>query len=203
VKWGVTEMPPDSVIVESETVVASPRCVLHVGCGPQRRDKLHEMFHGSQWWEIRVDINPSVRPDIVASITAMPQVSDNSIDAVWSSHNLEHLFAHEVPLALAEFLRVLRPGGFALLTMPDLQRAAQFVAEGKLEEPIYESAAGPISAIDICFGHRASIARGNQFMAHKTGFSAQTLDAKLTAAGFREIQITRSEIDLWAIAYKR
>jgi hypothetical protein len=36
--------------------------------------------------------------------------------------------------------------------MPDLQKAAAYIAQGKLEEPIYQSPAGPISALDICFG---------------------------------------------------
>jgi SAM-dependent methyltransferase len=176
--------------------------VLHVGCGPKRADDLHPTFQTGDWREIRVDINPAVRPDIVASITSMPQVGGNSVDAVWSSHNLEHLYAHEVPTALREFLRVLKPGGFVLLTMPDLQKAAEFVAQGKLEEPIYQSPAGPISAIDICFGHRASIAQGNEFMAHKTGFSALTLAQKLAACGFQNIQVERRNLDLWAVAYK-
>jgi ubiquinone/menaquinone biosynthesis C-methylase UbiE len=174
-----------------------------VGCGPPRSDKLHETFRTPLWQEIRLDIDAAVEPDIVASITAMPQVPDDSVDAVWSSHNLEHLYAHEVPVALREFLRVLKTGGFVLLTMPDLQKAAEYVAQGKLEEPIYQSPAGPISAIDICFGHRASIARGNHFMAHKTGFSAQTLSQKLAACGFQDIRVERRGLDLWAVGYKR
>jgi SAM-dependent methyltransferase len=176
--------------------------VLHVGCGRKRREKLHRAFQAGDWQEIRVDINPAVQPDVIASITDMPQIADSSIDAVWSSHNLEHLYAHEVPLALREFLRVLKPGGFVLLTMPDLQKAAEFIARGQLEEPIYQSPAGPIAAIDICFGHRRSVARGNEFMAHKTGFSAHTLALKLAACGFQRVRVERRDLDLWATAYK-
>ena len=43
-----------------------------------------------------------------------------SVDAVFSSHNIEHLYPHEVPLALKEFMRVLKPDGFVLMTCPDL-----------------------------------------------------------------------------------
>jgi predicted SAM-dependent methyltransferase len=129
------------------------RYVLHVGCGPKRSEKLHEVFRNAHWHEIRVDINPAVDPDIVANITSIPQVADACIQAVWSSHNLEHLFAHDVAIALNEFRRVLVPGGFALLTLPDLQKAAEFIARGLLERPVYESRAGPICPIDICFGH--------------------------------------------------
>lgn len=123
------------------------KTVLHVGCGPKRADKLHPLFRAADWREVRVDIDPAVKPEIVASIVAMPQIANDSVDAVWSSHNLEHLYAHEVPLALREFLRVLRPGGFVLLTMPNLQKLAKFIAQGKLHEPIYQSPAGPIATI--------------------------------------------------------
>ena len=101
--------------------------VLHVGCGKYNPLKLNATFQGGGWREIRLDIDPEVEPDIVASITDMPMVADASIDAVWSSHNLEHLLPHDVPLALSEFFRVLKPDGFALMTMPDLQRIAELV----------------------------------------------------------------------------
>src|SRR3954451_8011278 len=98
------------------------RTVLHVGCGVKLPHKLHQAFHTPEWRELRLDIDPNVQPDIVGSITDMRMVETASVDAVWSSHNLEHLYAHEVPVALAEFYRVLRPGGFLLITMPDLQQ---------------------------------------------------------------------------------
>jgi SAM-dependent methyltransferase len=176
--------------------------VLHVGCGPKSVTGLHEIFRTGEWQEVRLDIDPGVQPDIVSSITSMPEVLSDSFDAVWSSHNLEHLFAHEVPLALREFHRVLKGNGLALLTMPDLQRAAEFLAQGKFEETLYESPAGPIAAIDICFGLRTAIARGNHFMAHKTGFSAPSLGQKLVACGFHNVQVQRRNLELWAIAYK-
>jgi SAM-dependent methyltransferase len=188
--------------MNSSTVSTEFKQVLHVGCGPKRIEKLHQTFHGQDWREIRVDIDPEVNPDVVASMTEMPQISSGSMDAVWSLHNLEHLFAHEVPIALREFFRVLKPGGFVLLTMPDLQKAAEFIAQGRLEDPIYQSPAGPIAAIDICFGHRASVARGNVFMAHRTGFTANSLSQKLAACGFRNVRVDRKNLDLWAIAYK-
>src|SRR5262249_53375888 len=181
---------------------AGQKYVLHVGCGERNPESLHQMFRDGTWAEVRLDINPALEPEIVASITSMPQVPDASVEAVWSAHNLEHLFAHEVPKAFSEFKRVLRPGGFVLLALPDLQQVAVLIAEGRLEEPIYESPAGPISPIDVCFGHRSSIAWGNHHMAHRTGFSAQTLDRKLADSGYERIRVTREYLTLWAMAHK-
>ncbi len=181
------------------TPVALPR-VLHVGCGAANPDKLPEAFFPrGAWAELRLDIDPDVAPDIVASITDMAAVPDASVDAVWSAHNLEHLWSHEVPVALREFLRVLRPGGFALVTMPDLQQVAALVAEGNLEGPAYMSAMGPIAAIDMLYGFRPALAQGNAFMGHRTGFTAPSLAAHLTAAGFADVRVQRDgAFALWA-----
>jgi predicted SAM-dependent methyltransferase len=178
------------------------RTVLHVGCGPNRPHNLHARFRIPGWREVRLDIDPQVVPDIVSSITSMPMVGTASIDAVWSSHNLEHLYAHEVPLALAEFLRVLRPKGFIFLTLPDLQAVAQLVADDKLEDTAYVSPIGPIAPLDMIYGHRRSIAGGNVFMAHHTGFTARTLGNTLIAAGFAKAQVWREGFALWAEATK-
>ena len=185
---------------------ASPvatRVVLHVGCGPYNPNKLHEAFRKEGWRELRVDINPNVKPDVVASMLAMPMIGTSSVDAVWSSHNIEHLYAHEVPVAFGEFVRVLKPGGVALLTMPDLQRVAELIVQDKLDEPAYSSPAGPIAPLDIVYGHRPQIAMGNVFMAHRTGFTARTLAQVLANAGFERIKVERGKsFDLWAVGYK-
>ena len=177
--------------------------VLHVGCGPKHAQALHPVFQQSDWVEMRLDINPAVEPDIINSITDMHDVANESFHAVWSSHNLEHLFAHEVSVALAEFFRVLKPAGFALIRLPDIQAIAREVAKGNLEEELYQSPAGPISAIDVLWGLRSAIAAGNHYMAHKTGFTPETLQHKLTAAGFDGVQIQSQGFDLMAICHKK
>jgi SAM-dependent methyltransferase len=178
------------------------RSLLHVGCGPADPRKLPPAFFApGEWREVRLDIDPGVAPDILGSITDMAAVATASFDAVWSAHNLEHLFAHEVPLALREFRRVLRPGGFALITLPDLQRVAELVAQDQLTEPAYVSPAGPIAPLDMLYGHGAAIAQGNPFMAHRTGFTARSLEAALVAARFDSVRVVRDEsYALWATA---
>jgi SAM-dependent methyltransferase len=176
------------------------RVVLHVGCGRPNPDKLHPLFRGGDWRELRLDIDPRVQPDIVASMVDLGCIEDASIDAVWSSHNIEHLFEHEVREALSEIVRVLKPTGFALITTPDLVRVACEIAAGRLEDTLYLSPAGPIAAVDVLFGLRSSVAAGNPYMAHRTGFSAERLGRFLVEAGFAEARVwDGTTFDLWAL----
>jgi SAM-dependent methyltransferase len=182
-------------------VVAPPgaKVVLHVGCGPPDHQSLHESFRGPDWHEVRLDVDPGVKPDIVASMTDMSPVASASVDAIWSHHNIEHVFAYEVPRVLEEFLRVLRPGGEALISTPDLQGVAAAIASGRLEEVLYRSEAGEISALDVVYGLGSDIAEGREYMAHRTGFTLRTLGRKLHQAGFVKVQVARTDdYALWA-----
>jgi predicted SAM-dependent methyltransferase len=126
-------------------------------------------------------------------------------DAIFSPDNIEHLYPHEVPVALREFLRVLRPNGFVVITCPDLQSVCALVAEDKLTEPAYTSPAGPIAPLDILYGHRAAMSRGNLYMAHRCGFTQKVLAGTLSPAGFLSVASARRQhpfYDLWAIASK-
>lgn len=176
---------------------------LHVGCGPQTKNGL-KGFQSDDWKEIRFDIDKNVNPDIIGTLTDMSKVETASVDAIYSSHNIEHLFAHEVPTALREFHRVLKPTGFVVITCPDLISVCEAVVKDKLLEPLYQSPAGPISPLDILYGHRGFIAQGNVFMAHKCGFTYSVLNSCFYEAGFiKTFGGTRpAAFDLWLVAFK-
>ena len=176
---------------------------LHVGCGPKRKDRTTRGFNTEAWQELRLDIDESVNPDIVGTMTDMSSVPSASVEAVFSSHNIEHLYPHDVPTALAEFKRVLKPDGFLVLTCPDLQSVCALIAEDKLTEAAYVSPAGPITPLDILYGFRPSMAQGNLFMAHRCGFTQKVLTATLQASGYGTVATVRRghpAYDLWAIA---
>jgi predicted SAM-dependent methyltransferase len=179
---------------------------LHVGCGPKRKDRTTRGFNTPDWTEIRLDIDASVTPDVIGTMTDMSAVATGSVDALFSSHNIEHLYPHEVPLALAEFLRVLKPDGFFVVTCPDLQSVCALIAEDKLTEAAYTSPAGPIAPIDILYGHRPVMAQGNLYMAHRCGFTQKVLSGTLQSCGFKSVAtMARGRapfFDLFAVASK-
>ena len=75
------------------------------------------------------------------------------------------------------------------------------VAAGSLTETLYQSQAGPITPLDIFYGHIASVARGEVYMAHKTGFSLQLLGQRLFEAGFRAVFGKQHSLELWFTAF--
>ena len=179
---------------------------LHVGCGQKRQSQTTLGFGDvTRWKELRLDIDPQVQPDVEGTMLDMSLVPTGSVDAVYSSHNIEHVYPHEVMVAMSEFLRVLAENGFLVITCPDLQSVSALIADDELTEPAYDYPAGPIAAIDILYGFRKSIERGNHFMAHKCGFTRKVLHGTLQAAGFKSIgSLARGHpfYDLWAVAAK-
>lgn len=131
--------------------------------------------------ETRLDIDPQHQPHIVASMTALGDIG--TFDIVICQHALEHLAAHEVDTAIGEFRRVLNPGGFAYIVVPDLEGVAA------TEEVLFVSPAGPITGIDLIYGFRPMI-QAMPHMQHRCGFIAPTL-RKALAAHFERVETKR------------
>ena len=175
---------------------------LHVGCGHLNKSSCLG-FENDNWKEIRLDIDKNVNPDIVGTLTDMKSVDTGSVDAIYSSHNIEHIFPHEVPIALREFYRVLKEDGIVVITCPDLQSAGKALTQDKLFETLYESPMGPVTAFDVLFGHRKTTADGNVFMIHKGGFTYSTLDMAFYKAGFKARCGKRVAFALYLVAFKQ
>ena len=177
--------------------------LLHVGCGYNTKENTLK-YYDDEWKETRVDINPDVNPDILGTMKDLSNVQNNSYDSVFSAHSIEHVYIHEVNTVLKAFYRVLKQNGFLVITCPDLKSISKLIVEDKLLEVAYESPAGSINPADMLWGHSNSIKEGNEFMAHKCGFTKKTLMAALTNAGFKSVAGVEvpKYFDLWAVAQK-
>lgn len=183
------------------------KTILHVGCGQQSHEILPPL-NWAEWKQVRVDIDPSVGPDIITSIVDLSGIEDESAEAVFSKHNIEHLESHEVSKCLAAIYRVLKPEGFLILRTPDLKAIARLLLNHEPDETLYVSKVFgrrvPVAPLDMLYGSRQEVANGNRFMAHRTGFSSTSLRRYLLEAGFEQVDVSENNAfrELRCIAMK-
>ena len=73
-----------------------------------------------------------------------------------------------------------------------------------IDEPLYMSPVGSISALDIFYGFGAEIeGTGNDFFAHKTGFTPTSLQRTLNAAGFAFVFLAKGSLEVSALAFRQ
>lgn len=161
---------------------------LIVGCGGEK----DHGWSGQGYTVTTLDIEPRSEPDIVASMVDMGEIGQ--FDAVYCCHALEHLYPHEVTLALREFYRVLTPGGKAVILVPDLEGVEAN------EEPLTVSY-GKISGLHMFYGDSGQIEQF-PYMAHHCGFVSKTLRRSLEMAGFSAIIERCNDYNLLGIGVK-
>ncbi|MDT3734800.1 MAG: tetratricopeptide repeat protein [Denitratisoma sp.] len=175
---------------------------MNVG-GNSKEIQIPELYNG--WQHFMLDIDPAVRPDVVCDARNLATLKGSAYDSVYCSHNLEHYFHHDVSRVLAGFLHVLKDEGFAYIRVPDMAELMRSVVRDGLdiEDVLYQSPAGPIAVMDVIYGLRTEIARsGNDFFAHKTGFTRKSLAAAVRKAGFPFIFTRTGNLEITAVAFK-
>lgn len=178
------------------------RKVLNVG-GNSKEIPLPPEYAGFDHWLL--DIDPKGSPDIVCDARELATLEGCAFDAVYCSHNLEHYYRHDVPRVLAGFLHVLKDGGFAHIRVPDINEVMRLTIERGLDidDVLYTSPSGPIMVLDVLYGYTVQIERsGQDFYAHKTGFTQKSLLSALERAGFSKIYSTLGNLEISAIAFK-
>lgn len=186
-----------------KTPVNAPR-VLNVG-GGDRDIPIPGHYEG--WGHVLLDIDERAKPDICCDARTLTTLQPAQFDAIYCSHNLEHYHRHEVVKVLNGFLHVLKPGGFVEITVPDIQAVIRHVVESGMDvgDILYQSAAGPIAALDVIYGLGRRIEQsGQDFYAHKNGFTAKLLRGTLERARFACVHILEMPqlFELRALAFK-
>lgn len=57
---------------------------IYIGCGPKRREQTPPAFQSDDWQEVRFDIDDSVNPDIIGTMTDMSEVEICLIGALYT-----------------------------------------------------------------------------------------------------------------------
>lgn len=126
------------------------------------------------WQSFDIAAGPEV--DHVGDCRDLSRFADNSIEAIYASHVLEHLSRADVLLALREWRRVLRPGSDIMISVPDLNIVAQIFISPKLRGP---------EKYDVL-----SMIYGGQIDSHDyhlAGFDLEILTAALHDSGFNKV----------------
>lgn len=179
--------------------------VLNVGGGSKH---IAIPSHYAGWRHLLLDIAPGPDVDIVQDARRLIALSPEQFDAIYCSHNLEHYFRHDARKVAAGFLHVLKPEGFAEIRVPDMQSVIEHMARTgmDLDDVLYQSAGGPITAHDVWYGYGKQIeTSGVDFYAHKCGFTARSLSDLLARAGFEHLAVTRipDAFEIRALAFKQ
>lgn len=103
-----------------------PEKLLNVGSGTH---------YAKGWLNIDVWEDETTRPDIVVTPGEPYPFDDNSIDAIYLGHVLEHIPWPDVQAFLYDMRRIAKPGAPILIVGPDVYRTLERWANG--QEPWY------------------------------------------------------------------
>ena len=136
---------------------------------------------------ISVDI---IDADVIAPMWDIPY-PDNSVDFIWSSHTLEHVGIYDVAKVLKEWFRILKPGGEAIIQVPNFDYVAKYWLTGPDRQ----------WAEAMVFGTQV-----NEGQFHKCAFTYASLKGDLEIAGFEvkrvELRDSHSQETLQAVCTK-
>ena len=147
---------------------------INVGCGYDYRQGY-----------LNVDLHAVYKPDLVADVTHLPIVPDGAFDEIVAQDVLEHFERARTAPALAEWSRLLAPGGVLHVRVPSLLGMFELLARPDRREP-----AKAEEIIHLVYGTQAY--NGDY---HLAGFTASTLTEHLRRAGLLVCQA--SMMDGW------
>jgi hypothetical protein len=129
-----------------------------------------------------VDIMPENNPDIVADAANMHMIASGSAEELYASHVLEHFAWPRALLVLAEWARVLRPGGVLKVAVPDMELFAAMLAKGQ----------NPFHVMEMIYGAHWLTPGGPQ--GHHYGYTKSMLVEILTVLGFGDFDWWNSDM---------
>lgn len=123
---------------------------------------------------------PKGAPDVIADITHLPD-ADGTADAICAVHVIEHFYKWEVPNVLAEWKRVLKPGGKLILELPSMEKVFRYIANAMDRKlPMSET----FSTLPLWGDPKYH----DVAMCHKWGWMFSTLSMELVKAGFSGVK---------------
>lgn len=142
---------------------------LNIGCGGRRIPG----FTG-------VDAVERPAADIVARADSI-QLPNESVDEIMAIHLFEHFYRWECEVVLAEWHRLLKPGGLLVLELPDLKKACKNVLDNVMR-------GGKDPDQLTLWALYGDPRQSDPYMAHRWAWSPESLGALLMANGFADLR---------------
>ncbi|MDA2909712.1 methyltransferase domain-containing protein [Nitrospiraceae bacterium AH_259_D15_M11_P09] len=132
------------------------------------------------FWNI--DCRPFSACDVVAGARSI-KLASGSVDVIYASHIFEHFPRRRARKVLAEWYRILKPGGPLYLCVPDLEALFKVYLH-YLPHFMTEDGRFCVDlACGILFG-----GQGNRYDYHHSGYSFMSLKVLLLSVGFGHVQ---------------
>lgn len=77
--------------------------------------------------------DPNMKVDLVCDAVKLP-LEDNSVDFIYAGHLVEHFYPDTLAAAIAEWKRVLKPGGTLVIITPDCGTVFRHYASGQIQD---------------------------------------------------------------------
>lgn len=128
---------------------------------------------------VHVDLCDMPHIDHKTSIDDLSMFEDESVDLIYSSHSFEYFDRQQAPAVLAEWRRVLKPGGTLRLAVPDFEALIQvYQRSGQVERVV-----GPL------YGRmQIDTPEGALMLYHKTVYDFASLARVLEENGFGNVR---------------
>lgn len=144
---------------------------LHLGCGTKYLPGF-----------VNIDANPRQKLDLWLDVRCGLPYATATVDSIYSTHMLEHLYPDEMEKLISECARVLKPGAGMRLVVPNLRSAIIAYQETRWDwfydsfPRHFDSLGGRFSNFVFCDGQ------------HRTAFDFGYLAEELRKAGFCEVE---------------
>ena len=158
---------------------------LYIGTGDGEIDPYHYKWIDDTWTKVDKFIEG---PGIVKMDAVNLEFDDDSIEAIYASHLVEHIPHPDVPKMFSNWHRVLQSSGWAHINVPDMEWIAEHITKLCAGDT---SGMTHYKTVDELINKVIYGTQHHPGEVHHSGYTSVTLHDALQRAGFVDIGVER------------
>lgn len=169
-----------------------PDCIMKINLGGQKGRRKGPFKH---WTVVDTREGAEIMIDVMKSPLPLPS---DTVEALYTSHTLEHIFPDRLPFVLSECHRVLKPNSVIRIVVPDIDIVIQayvrkditFLKDKRNPRKMGDLPEFPICYLSSWFFTYKKEAKGNKRLVggHVMAFNLELIEHYMSTAGFRSIE---------------